>query len=51
MMNVAKSTNMKVRRADIGNIVVEAEVAIQNDTKKLDVVTKVHISIRHPNRG
>jgi len=32
-------------------MVVEAEVAIQSDIKKHDVVTEVDKYIHHPNRG
>jgi len=36
---VAESTDMEVRRqADVRNMVIKAEVAMQSDTKKVEVV-------------
>ena len=38
--NVAKSTDMKVgRKADVGNMFIEIEMAIKNDAKELDLVS------------
>jgi len=40
MANVAKSTDMKVgRRADVGNMFVEIEMAVKSYAKELDLVS------------